>query len=122
MTDAFKLPKDTPEGKATRREAIQKAMIGAADVPLDVARRCARILDLASLVVEMGNPNTLSDAGCGARFVHAALHGALFNVRINLGSIKDEAYVTKVTAEVNQLAARAETSLARVLTVVDAGL
>jgi len=122
VMDAFKLPKATPEEKATRKEAIQRTMKGAADVPMDVARRCARVLDLASLVVEMGNPNTLSDAGCGARFVNAGLHGALFNVRINLGSIKDEDYVAKATAEVNQLAARAETSLARVLTVVDAGL
>ena len=54
VVEAFKMPKGTPEEKAARKEAIQVAMRGAAEVPMDVARRCARALDLASMVVEMG--------------------------------------------------------------------
>ena len=122
VVEAFKMPKGTPEEKAARKEAIQVAMRGAAEVPMDVARRCARALDLASMVVEMGNPNTLSDAGCGARFVDAGLRGALFNVRINLGSIKDEAYVERVAAEVEDLSTRADIALAKVLNLVESGL
>jgi formiminotetrahydrofolate cyclodeaminase len=122
VTDAFGMPKGTPGEKEARGKAIQEAMVGAAEVPLDVARRCLRALDLARDVVEKGNPNTLSDAGCGARFINAGLHGALFNVRINLGSIKDGDYVTRTSAEVRQLAAQAEEALARVLTLVDDGL
>ncbi len=122
VTEAFRMPKGTPEEKEARGEAIQEAMVGAAEVPLDVARRCLRALDLARDVVEKGNPNTLSDAGCGARFLNAGLHGALFNVRINLGSIRDGDYVTRTSAEVRQLAAQAEEALARVLTLVDDGL
>ena len=122
VVEAFKMPKGTPEEKAARKEAIQVAMRGAAEVPMDVARRCARALDLASMVVEMGNPNTLSDAGCGARFVDAGLRGALYNVRINLGSIKDEAYVAETSAEVHRLSARAEGALEKVISMVEKGL
>lgn len=122
VVDAFKMPKGTPEEKAARKVAIQVAMRGAAEVPMDVARRCARALDLASMVVEMGNPNTLSDAGCGARFLDAGLHGALYNVRINLGSIKDEEYVAKASVEVDRLSARAEGSITKVLEMVEKGL
>jgi formiminotetrahydrofolate cyclodeaminase len=122
VTDAFRMPKGTPEEKATRREAIQSSMKGAADVPMDVARRCLRALDLASDVVKMGNPNTLSDAGCGARFLDAGLRGALYNVRINLGSIKDEAYVAEARAEVERISAAADEHLGKVLGLVDAGL
>ncbi len=122
VVEAFKMPKGTPEEKAARKEAIQVAMRGAAEVPMDVARRCARALDLASMVVEMGNPNTLSDAGCGALFVDAGLRGALFNVRINLGSIKDEAYVARAAAEVEDLSTRADAALAKVLNLVESGL
>ncbi len=122
VTDAFKMPKGTQEEKAARREAIQASMRGAADVPLDVARRCLRALDLASEVVELGNPNTLSDAGCGARFVDAGLRGALYNVRINLGSIKDEEYVTTTAAEVERISSKADEHLGRVLGMVEAGL
>ena len=122
VMEAFKMPKGTPEEKTARKEAIQVAMRGAAEVPLDVARRCARALDLASMVVEMGNPNTLSDAGCGARFVDAGLRGALYNVRINLGSIMDEDYVARAAAEVKDLSTRADAALAKVLNMVESGL
>jgi formiminotetrahydrofolate cyclodeaminase len=122
VVDAFKMPKATPEEKAARKDAIQKAMVGAAEVPLDVARRCGRALDLASMVVELGNPNTLSDAGCGARFVEAGLRGALYNVRINLGSIKDEDYVSRTAGEVEALTSRAVEALAKVDGMVEAGL
>ena len=122
VVEAFKMPKGTPEEKAARKEAIQVAMRGAAEVPMDVARRCARALDLASMVVEMGNPNTLSDAGCGARFMDAGLRGALYNVRINLGSIKDEGYVARAAAEVKDLSIRADAALAKVLNMVESGL
>jgi formiminotetrahydrofolate cyclodeaminase len=122
VTDAFKMPKGTPEEKSARREAIQASMKGAADVPMDVARRCLRALDLASDVVEMGNPNTLSDAGCGARFVDAGLRGALYNVRINLGSIKDGEYVAAAQAEVDRLYSTADGHLSKVLGMVDSGL
>jgi formiminotetrahydrofolate cyclodeaminase len=122
VMEAFKMPKGTPEEKTTRKEAIQVAMRGAADVPMDVARRCARALELASMVVEMGNPNTLSDAGCGARFIDAGLRGALYNVRINLGSIKDEDYVARASEEVEGLSTRADVALAKVLELVGSGL
>ena len=122
VVEAFKMPKGTPEEKAARKEAIQVAMRGAAEVPMDVARRCARALDLASMVVEMGNPNTLSDAGCGARFVDAGLRGALYNVRINLGSIKDEEYVVRAATEVEDLSTRADAALAKVLNMLESGL
>lgn len=119
---AFGMPKGTPEERATRKEAIQASMRTASEVPMDVARRAARALDLASMVTEMGNPNALSDAGCGARFIEAGLRGALYNVRINLPSIKDEAYVADMTREVKAISQRADEALARVLTMVEVGL
>lgn len=119
---SFGMPKGTPEERATRKEAIQASMRTASEVPMDVARRAARALDLASMVAEMGNPNALSDAGCGARFIEAGLRGALYNVRINLPSIKDEAYVADMTREVKAISQRADEALARVLTMVEAGL
>ena len=99
VTAAFRLPKGTPEEKVSRREAIQTSMRGAAEVPMDVANRCARALDLGVLVAKMGNPNAISDTGCGARFLDAGMRGALYNVGINLGSIKDEDYVSKMSAD-----------------------
>lgn len=119
---ALGMPKGTPREKAVRREAIQDAMRGAAEVPMDVARRCVRALDLAAVVAELGNPNTISDTGCGARFLEAGLRGALYNVRINLGSIKDGGYVGSMSAEVDAIEERASSALSRVEVIVDSKL
>ena len=119
---AFGLPKATADEKAKRRSAIQSTMMVASEVPMAVARRAGRALDLASIVAEKGNPNALSDAGCGARFLDAGLRGALYNVRINLSSIKDEAYVAEMGQDVERLSNRADRAMAKVLAIIESGL
>jgi formiminotetrahydrofolate cyclodeaminase len=120
VTAAFRMPKGTSEERATRGGAIQTAMRTASEVPMDVARRCARALDLGVVVAELGNPNALSDTGCGARFLEAGMRGALYNVGINLASIKDDAYVQAMSADARALLGRAMGSLDRIVQRVEA--
>jgi formiminotetrahydrofolate cyclodeaminase len=91
---AFRLPKETPEQKAARSEAIQAGYKAAVDPPLRVCKQSVRVLELAEQVAERGNPNAASDAGVAALLAAAALEGAAMNVEINLGSIKDESFRT----------------------------
>jgi len=120
VTAAFRMPKATPEERAPRGEAIQTAMRKAAEVPMDVAHRCSRALDLGVVVAELGNPNALSDTGCGARFLEAGMRGALYNVGINLASIKDEEYVQAMSADARALLDRALGSLDKIVQRVEA--
>ncbi len=122
VIDAFGMPKTTADEKAERKAAIQSAMRAASEVPMDMARRAGRALNLASIVAGKGNPNALSDTGCGARFLEAGLRGALYNVRINLPSIKDEAYVAEMTSEVERLSQGADEAMAKVLAIIESGL
>ncbi len=92
VMSAFKLPKETDEEKKIRSEAIQNATKGAADIPLTVAQYCLEILELTPLVAEKGNENAISDLGVAAQQAEAGIQGAVLNVKINLGSIKDAAY------------------------------
>lgn len=119
VVEALSMVKGSPEEREARKAAIQEATRRATEVPLDVARRAARALDLASTVARLGNPNALSDAGCGARFLEAGLRGALYNVRINLPSIRDEAFVSATTEEVSRLAARADEALVMALSSIE---
>jgi formiminotetrahydrofolate cyclodeaminase len=118
VMDAYKLPKETEAQKATRTRAIQNALKHASDVPLCVAERCADVLALARVVVQKGNRNACSDAGVGAVMAEAGLRGAAFNVSINLGSIKDEAYVGERRARVAELIAQADRSKAEILSII----
>lgn len=100
---AFALPKQTEKEKITRSTAIQDALKQATLVPLETARACAQVIALGKPVVEMGNINSLSDAGSGVHAAYAGLRSAALNVSINLGGIKDSAFTSKTEAELNEI-------------------
>ena len=107
--EALKLPKDTEEEKAVRREAMQNGLKEATAVPLYVAETSAKIFPIAKTVVEKGNKNAVSDGLMAAMLARTAVLSALLNVKINLGSIKDETFVAQMTAKVETLESQART-------------
>lgn len=109
VMEAFSLPKESEEEKAARREAIQRAFKMATEVPLKTARACLRALEHAPHIAEKGNRNSISDAGVGALACMGGLRGALFNVKINTPSIKDESFREAAEREGEELLKRAET-------------
>ncbi len=90
---AYGMSKETEAAQATRSAAIQAALKEATDVPLACAQLCADIIELCRPVAEQGNLNVISDAGVAVLAAHAALRSAALNVYINIGGIKDEAFV-----------------------------
>lgn len=101
--DAIGMPKDTDEEKAARREAMQNGLKAAAQVPLSVAETAYKIFPIAEAVVSRGNTNAVTDGLVAAMMARTAVIGALFNVKINLGSIKDETFVADLAAKVKNL-------------------
>lgn len=95
LAAAMKMPRATEEEKRARTTALQEALVNATNVPLDIARRCSRIIELAMPIAEKGNVNAVSDVGVGVLLGEAALHAALLNVKINLGLIKDTDFVER---------------------------
>lgn len=102
---AFKMPKETDEEKAKRSDAIQNETKYAAQVPMEVARAVHNILPQIANVAAKGNSNTITDACVAMMCARTAVLGALLNVKINLSSIKDEAFVKAMTDEAAQLEA-----------------
>lgn len=102
---AFKLPKVTDEEKATRTNAIQEGTKYAASVPLQTAKIAYSIMEYSKVVVEKGNTNAVTDGAVSAMMARTAVLSALMNVKINLGSIKDEKFVADMTEEVKVLEA-----------------
>ena len=89
---AMKMPKDTDEEKAARRQAMADASKLATEIPLCTLEACAEVSAIALQAAKFGNPNTASDAGSAALLADAAGKAASYNVRINLPGIKDEAF------------------------------
>jgi formiminotetrahydrofolate cyclodeaminase len=100
---AFKLPKNTDDDKKRRSDAIQQAFKNAATVPLGVARDALKIMDLASRAIKNGNPNAVTDGAVAVLAARTATMAAAYNVKINLGGIKDSDFVEKLSREVEDL-------------------
>lgn len=102
---AFKLPKETDEEKAVRKEAIQRETKYAAEVPMEVARTASELLPMIDVAARRGNSNAVTDATVAMMCARTAVIGALLNVRINLTSITDESFVKTMTEEADRLEA-----------------
>ena len=106
VMEAFKLPKDTPEQIDARNQAVQSATLVAAQVPLEAAKQCLAVQELALQAAELGNLNAISDAASGATLARAALTCAAYNVRINTNGLDDEAAKAHLLHEVRSVETR----------------
>jgi len=104
---AFGMPKSTDAEKTARTAAIQAATRQAIEVPFRVMQLSCEALPLAVAMAEMGNPNSVSDAGVGALCARAAVQGAYLNVRINVKGFADKVFAEKVVREGAEIEARA---------------
>jgi len=119
---AFKLPKETEEEKAVRKEAIEEATYKAIDVPMVIGELSYRGLELIEYFVEYGNKNAITDLGVSALLLASALEGAILNVKINLPGITDEEYVETTKRKCEELLREGLEMKRRVLEGVESNL
>lgn len=116
---AFGMPKNTDEDKRLRSEAIQKATLFAAQVPLETMKASFKAFEICKEMAETGNPNSVSDAGVGALAARAAVLGAGLNVKINASSLKNKAQAEALINEANNLMADADKAEREVMEIVE---
>lgn len=100
---AMKLPKDTPEQEATRRQVLEEALKQATTVPLRTATMAMEVMRLAAEVKAKGNKNAASDAAVAFTLGATAFEGGLANARINIPLIKDLQFAAEKADEVDTL-------------------
>jgi glutamate formiminotransferase / formiminotetrahydrofolate cyclodeaminase len=122
VMEAYRLPKGTDEQNRERDRAVEAASVEATLVPLGVLRASVELLGLAETVAREGNRNSVSDAGVAGLTARAAGEGAYYNVRINLPSIKDEAFKARTLDEAVSLKAGLLGASAAVAGIMDKAL
>jgi formiminotetrahydrofolate cyclodeaminase len=101
---AYKLPKSSDEEKSRRAVTIQASLERATLVPLECARACAEVVDMARRAAELGYKHVISDVGVGVAAADAALRSAALNVFINAPALKDRRFASGALEEVERLA------------------
>lgn len=116
---ALKLPRDTDEQKAARRSAMADAALAATEVPLNAAQTVLESLDVARQAAAFADHGILSDVGAGAAMLNGAATAVLYNVDINLKSIKDSDAAADFAKSRKHLATAAETRHRSIVALVE---
>jgi glutamate formiminotransferase/formiminotetrahydrofolate cyclodeaminase len=119
---AYKLPAEGDTQQREKTAKIDAALLHAAEVPLETARACADVAELALAVAERGNTNAASDAGVAALLAEAGCVGASYNVRINVGALSEKERGAALGVEAKKLVARTKELVRRTSDVVEKGL
>jgi formiminotetrahydrofolate cyclodeaminase len=116
---ARRLPDKSTQDKQKRQKAIQDGLKQAVAVPLRTARFSAEVIEIAQVVVEKGNVNSVTDAGVGAHIAFTGVKGGVFNVLINLREIEDKKYVEEMKQICADLELKSHQKLKVVMKIVD---
>lgn len=119
IMDAFSLPKATDEEKTIRKQAIQDATKFAIEVPFKVMQLSYDSMQIIKAMAEIGNPNSVSDAGVGALCARSAVMGAFMNVRINASGYDDKTFVNDIISKGKDIENKTITLEAEILKVVN---
>ena len=95
LAKAYSIPKDDP----SRDAVMEEATIIACRVPVRIMELCCEALDAIAVFAAKGSRLAVSDAGCGAVIVKAALQAASLNVFINTKTLKNRAYAEELNAK-----------------------
>ena len=90
VAEALRMPRESDEERSARREAINEAMLGALEPPLEMVRLCLRLSRVAGEVLEIGNPNLSGDTAVAASLLPGAARAAALNVRQNLSACGED--------------------------------
>ncbi len=96
IMSAVSLPKDTGEEKLNRSNALESATKNAIEVPFKIMETSFACLESIKCMTELGNPNSISDAGVAALCIRTAIMGAFLNVKINCKDLKDKKFVSSI--------------------------
>lgn len=103
LSAAYGMPKNTPEELEKKADVMEKALVGACEVPLEIMRTCAKAIDLIEIFAEKGSKIAISDAGVGATLLKSAMQGASLNIYINTKSMADREAAASYNKEADEL-------------------
>lgn len=119
IMDAFGLPKKTEADQKARKQAIEDASKYAMEIPFKVMETAFNSMEVMRAMAEIGNPNSVSDAGVGALCALTAVEGAYLNVKINAGGIDDKVFTDDLIKRGEEIARKAKAERDLIIGIVE---
>jgi len=119
---AFGLPKSTDDEKKARTQAIQEATRYATEIPFKVMQLAGESMEIIKKMVEIGNPNSITDAGVGALCARSAVIGAFLNVKINAKGLTDKAFAAQLIAKGSVIESKTQELENEILRIINSSI
>jgi len=119
IMEAFGLAKSNEEEKTIRNKAIQDATKYAIEVPFKTMTLCYESMEVMKAMAEIGNPNSVSDAGVGALAARSGVIGAYLNVKINAPGLDDKEFVKNILNKCDEVVQKARDLEAEIINLVE---
>ena len=119
LAKSYKLPRETSEEREYRTDMIQKQLVGAALVPLEVIECAADLIKSCQRIAEIGSIAVLSDVATGAILASCSGNGAAYMVRINLRSMNNDKLVAELEDRLNTALAIIVEGVDQVINIVE---
>jgi len=95
LAKAYGIPKDDPN----RDQIMEEATLVACSTPVKIMELCCEAMEAIAVFAAKGSRLAVSDAGCGAVCVKAALQAASLNVFINTKTLKNREVAEEMNAK-----------------------
>ena len=122
LAAAYGLPSQTDAEKEYKAQVMEKNLLEASRVPMEIMREAAETLKLMEILGEKGSRLAVSDVGVGVQLLRAALTGAVMNVYINTKSMKNRDKAEKLNREADSLLAEGTRKADEIYETVRKGL
>ena len=99
LSRAYGISKDNPDRDAIMEKALRKACTA----PMHIMKAAAESIELHAQLEQKGSALMQSDVAVGVLCCKAALCGASMNIYINVRSMKDEKYASKLRRQTDNL-------------------
>lgn len=117
--EAMRLPKETEEEQKFRNDKMQEELKKAVEVPLGTMKIANSIWEEMKEVARFGNLASHSDVEVGAKALETGIWGAYRNVLINLPTIEDTDYKTRIKAEAERIVAESQIETKKILDIIE---
>ncbi len=106
LAAAYSLPAGTEEEKAYKEQVMEKNLLAASLVPMEIMEKAVTMLGILDELEQKGSVMAVSDVGVAVQFARTALTGAVMNVYINTKSMKNSQKAEELNRKADRLMER----------------
>lgn len=106
LSEAYGLPKETPEEREYKDAVMEERLLAATMVPLEIMERSVQTMEILEFLARKGSVMAVSDVGVGIQFARTALLGGVMNVYINTKSMKNRQKAEELNGRAGELTAK----------------